>query len=347
MGLHTEDYFPGEEIEALPDDLDFGDSDDETLEDATDADEQADDSSDADDSADADAPAADDADGDADQDAGDADADQPDGEPADEAESEAESEADEPAEKPKKGVAIPKARFDQALRKQRVAEQRAQELADELAQLRQEQADASRPKPLSGDEIKAKMAEANEALIGGDTAKAAEIQAELFASMAPREQAPSEPAPERDVLAELEARMEFKTTLSDINTRFPELDDSSDSFNEELSLEAVDLQQLYMGKGFSLAEATRKAAEGVAKLFDLTDRLAVPATPKSDPKAVATKAAQSQKTQGKIAKAVKAPPPLAGRVDNSDDVAFDVYSATEEELMALPKAALDRLLGNT
>jgi hypothetical protein len=62
---------------------------------------------------------------------------------------------------------------------------------------------------------------------------------------------------------------------------------------------------------------------------------------------VAAKAAQSQKTQSKIAKAVKAAPSMVGQVDNSGDVAFDVYSASEEELMALPKAALDRLLGNT
>lgn len=342
MPLPREDYFPGEAIEELPSDLDLGNDapDEDEADEPETVDTEADDAADGDDAGDADADAdpSDDADGGADEDAGDAD------EPGEEPGEEPDDEQEQSPTKSKKGVAIPKARFDQALRKQRVAEQRAQELAEELAELRREQIEASQPKPLTSDEIKAKMAEANEALIGGDTARAAEIQSELFAAMAP----PSAPlaAPvERDVVAEVEARIEFKSTLSELNARFPELDDQSESFDEELSLEAVDLQRSYMRRGFSLAEATRKAAEGVAKLHDLADRKA-PAKPAVDPKTLRTKAEQSKKTADKIQKAVKAPPTLVGKAAGSDDVAFDVYTASEEELLALPKAVLDRLLGN-
>lgn len=341
MPLPQEDYFTGEAPEQLPDDLDFGDAAlDEEEADAVDT--EADDTAAGDDDGDVDA----DADSDADADDGaDQDADGGD-EPGDESGEEQDDEQEQPPAKPKKGVAIPKARFDQALRKQRVAEQHAQELADELAELRRAHTEASQPKPLTGDEIKSKMAEANEALIGGDTARAAEIQAEIFAAMTPRVTPASAPV-ERDVVAEVEARIEFKSTLSELNTRFPELDDQSESFDEELSLEAVDLQQSYMRRGFSLAEATRKAAEGVAKLHDLTDRKAVEApAPKTDPLAMRAKAEQGKKTADKIKKAVKAPPALVGKAAGSDDVAFDVYTASEEELLALPKAVLDRLLGN-
>lgn len=335
MALVQDDYFPGEAVEALPDDLDFGDHDDETeTSDGADV-LDTDTGGNADADADADTTTSADAGGDPAEESGD----------ADEPDDDQDDEQAEPPTKPRKGVAIPKARFDQALRRQRVAEQRAQELTDELAELRRTQSEAGKPKPLTGDEIKAKMAEANEALIGGDTARAAEIQSEIFASMAPA--APAAAPVERDVVAEVEARIEFKSTLSELNARFPELDDQSEDFDEELSLEAVDLQQSYMRRGFSLAEATRKAAEGVAKLHDLGDRRAPAATPaKADPKAVIAKAEQGKKTADKVKKAVSAPPQLVGQVAGSDDVAFDVYNASEEELMALPKAVLDRLLGN-
>lgn len=337
MGLQTEDHFPGDHLEPLDENLDLGNEladeelDDETTEEPG-GDAGGDDSGDGD----ADADSGDDPDGDADQESGDTDA-------GDEG-----ADADKPAEpappKSEKGPVIPKARLDQELRKRRVAEQRAQELEQEIANMRREQAEAARPKPITAEQIKAKMAEANEALIAGDTSRAAELQAELLGAIAaPVERAA--PAAERDLVAEVEARMEFKATLEAVNERFPELDENSELFNEELSQEAVDLQRSYMGRGFTLAEATRKAAEAVAKLNDLDDRKAV--APAISPKASVAHARQQQKTQEKIAKATKAPPALTGRVDNGGDVAFDVFKASEDELMALPKAALDRLLGNS
>lgn len=335
MGLEIEDHFPGDLLEDLDENLDLGNEVIEDADNAQPADETAGDGADTDD---ADADAGDDAAGGPGEEPGDADTDGDDGDDA---------EQPEPAPaKPEKSPVIPKARLDQELRKRRAAEQRAQELADELTRIKQEQAEASRPKPLSGEEIKAKMAEANEALIGGDTARAAELQAELFAALAAPTQAPA-PAPvERDLVGEVEARLEFKQTLEEINARFPQLDENSESFDEELSQEAVDLQRSYINRGFTLAEATRKAAESVAKLHDLTDNKA-PAAPAADPKAVAAQARQKQKTRDKVAKAVAAPPALTGRVDDGSDVAFDVFKASEDELMALPKATLDRLLGNT
>lgn len=342
MGLEIEDHFPGDHLEELDENLDLGnevtENADEDADNAQPADETAGDGADTDD---ADADAGDDADGGADEDAGDTDADSDDSDDSDDAKLE------EPAPtKPEKSPVIPKARLDQELRKRRVAEQRAQELADELTRIKQEQIEASRPKPLSGEEIKAKMAEANEALIGGDTARAAELQAELFAALAAPTQAPVAAPVERDLVGEVEARLEFKQALEEINARFPQLDENSEAFDEELSQEAVDLQRSYMNRGFTLAEATRKAAESVAKLYDLTDNKA-PAASAADPKAVVAQARQKQKTQDKIAKAVAAPPALTGRVDDGSDVAFDVFKASEDELMALPKATLDRLLGNT
>lgn len=341
----ADNLYPGAEpAESLPEGLDFG-NDIEEQDDADDVDADAGSTSDADDTSDA----ADDADaGDAGEQDG-ADAGDAGGDDTTDEESEAgDAEAGKPEQAGKKQPVIPKARLDQALRKQRAAEQRAQELAEEIAQLRAAQAEAAAPKPISPEEIKAKMAEANEALVSGDTAKAAELQAELMAALAhkPEAQAPQAPG-EVDLAAQVEERIEFKATLKEVYNRFPELDENGEAFDEELAAESVDLQRSYMARGYTLAEATRKAAEAVAKLHDLEDRTAPPVAAAPDARREAAKTEQVAKSRAKIEKATRAAPPLGGRSDKGDDVAFDIRSASVEEFMALPESVRERLLGNS
>ena len=255
-------------------------------------------------------------------------------------EGEQDEEPPAPAKKTKEPM-IPKPRLDQALRKQRAAEQRAQELADELARVRAEAAQANAPKPLTVEEVQAKMAQANEALIAGDTEKAAALQAELLVAMAPKPQAPQEAPQAGDPVALVEERLEFKSALKEIYERFPVLDENGEDFDPDLSEEAVDLQKLYMQRGYNLSEATKRAAEAVAKLHGIEDRRAPSA------QVEATRKEQKAKVREKIDKATRAAPELTGRSDKSNEVAFDVSSASMEEFMALPEAVRDRLLGNT
>lgn len=346
MALEHDDntIYPGAQGATLelPEGLDFGDDviddDQEADDDGTDAgvetgDDVAGDTADAaDDGGGADGAAVD-APGDgADRD----DADQP----ADDAGAAAEDDQQR-AKKTGKEPLIPKSRFDQALRKGRVAEERAADLERQIAELRAAQADATAPKPLSAEDIQARMTAANEALIGGDTAKAAELQAEVLAALAPKPQAPAAPAQERDVVADLEARIEFKAVLAEAYERFPELDENSEAFDEELAAESVDLQQSYMRRGYTSAEATRKAAEAVARLHDLEDRKA-PAQPAVNPQQKALEG----KTQQKIAKALKAPPPLTGKATAEGAEKLDIHKLSEAEFLALPDAVQERLLGN-
>jgi hypothetical protein len=343
-----DEYMGSGKQDNLPDGLDFGnDFDEDALDDqesadlgARGADADTDTGADAAGGADDEAGADDDA-----ADAGDVGVDE-----GAEADGEAEGDEDdgeddvEPEPKPaKKGKepTIPKSRLDQSLRKQRAAEQRAQELADELAQLRAEREAANAPKPISPEEIQAKMVEANEALIAGDTAKAAQLQAEVLASMAPKPAAKSEPTAVVDPVEQLEQRLEFKQALQDTYARFPELDDNGDAFDQELSEEAVDFQRVYMERGYTLAEATKKAAEAVAKIHGLADRKATPV------KVEATQKELKAKARTKLEKATKAAPPLGGKTDKSNDAVFDVRTASIEEFMALPQSVQDRLLGNT
>lgn len=321
--------------EALPDGLDFGDT---HLDDGADDDDDSTVAPVADDAGDAaDVPGdGSDATGteldepDADDDAADADA--ADAEPA-------------PAAKEKgKEPFIPKSRLDQSIRKQRLAEQRSQELETELAEMRTAAAEAARPKALTGEQIQAKMAEANEALIGGDTEKAAKLQAELFASLAPQPAAPVEKAAAVDLAAEVEERLEFKAVVKSVYARFPELDENHELFNEELGSESVELQRSYMNRGFSMVEATQKAAEAVAKLNDLEDRTAEKAPPAAASK---DKLLQDAKTRDKVAKAVKAPPPMAGKTKGEGSDKVNINELSDDEFMALPESVRNKMLGMT
>ena len=334
QGFDTElDMYAGADRASgdLPEDLDFGNEviDDETDNDPTpeNTDDAAGDATDA--TSDGSDAAGDELDDTADGGDGAPDGEQP------------ESEAE-----PKKGgkePRIPKSRLDQAIRKQRLAEQRAQEVERELAELRAAQAEAARPKPLSTDELKAKMVEANEALVAGDTERASALQAEVLAAMAQPQVERAEPPAAADLAAQVEERIEFKATLRDVYDRFPELDENSELFDEELGAESVELQRSYLNRGYSLAEATRKAGEAVAKLYDLQDRRAEQPSPTPAP----AKKVQQAKTQEKIAKATKAPPVLDGRAKGEGDEKIDINSISDDEFMALPESVRNRLLGVT
>jgi len=95
--------------------------------------------------------------------------------------------------------------------------------------------------------------------------------------------------------------------------------------------------------GYTLAEATQRAATAVAKLHGLQDRKAAAEKP-ADPPA---KRVQKAKAQQKLAKVTSAPSPLTGKASGEGDERLDIYSMTEDELVALPPSVLDRLLGNT
>lgn len=329
-------------MESLPEGLDFG-NDFEGADDEGSTDDQATDTS-----ADVAAEPGDDA-GDADSAPGDSvdDADAGD-EAAAEPDAEGEPEPDDaesapPAKEKGKEPFIPKSRLDQSIRKQRLAEQRSQELETELAELRRSSAEAARPKPLTSDEIKAKMAEANEALIGGDTEKAASLQAELFSALAPQPAAPAEQSAPVDLAAQVEERLEFKAMVKDVYARFPELDENHELFNDELGTESVSLQRSYLDRGFSMVEATRKAAEAVAKLNDLEDRKAekppVSTAPSKD------KILQDAKTKAKVAAAVKAPPPMSGTTKGEGSDKVNINDLNDDEFMALPESVRNKMLG--
>jgi len=280
------------------------------------------------------------------------------GEPAEEEPAEEEAPAEEAPPRDDKGrfakePSIPKSRFDQRTAQLRAAER---ELAE--AQKKIQESETARQKAereantMSDEQLQAKMSEANAALIDGDTEKAAALQSEVFKAMRAGQEsrdAPAAPVDSAKIAADVRDQILFEQTLTDISTRYPALDENHASFDETLSQEAVDFQQMYYQRGYTRAEATSKAAEAVAKIHGLTDTAAAAApAEKPSAKAAMAKASQAASKKGKVAAAKKAPPALGGssgaNADSADSV--DVDALTVEDWAALPDSVRSRLLGD-
>ena len=305
-----------------------------------------------------------------------ADVDEPDADPASEAEAEedpapvpdtAESDEDDvepdaaPAVperdeqgrfKPKpKEPAIPKSRFDQRTAQLRAAERRAQELEEKLRAAEAERERREREaNTLTDEQITAKMAEANTAVIEGDTEKAAAIQAEIFKALRTQgtpSQDSQAPIDRTQIIAEVREGMEFEQTVRDTFTRYPQLDTESEAYNEEVAVEAVAMQKMYFEQGYNRIEATRKAATAVAKIYGL-DEAAPASAPSEPPKAAAAKKMQQAARQAKVAAAKKAPPAAAGNSGAQRDSASDlnIHDVSPEDWATLPESVRNRLLGN-
>lgn len=251
--------------------------------------------------------------------------------------------------KPKE-PAIPKSRFDQRTAQLRAAERRAQELEEQLrtAQAEREQRERE-ANTLTDEQISSKMAEANAAVIEGDTEKAAAIQSEIFKALRTQNTPAPQSAPidRSQIVAEVREGMEFEQTVRDTFTRYPQLDPESEAHNEEVAVEAVAMQKMYFEQGYDRIEATRKAATAVAKIYGLGEAGAAPA-PSEPPKAAAAKKMQQAARQAKVAAAQKAPPAAAGNSGAQRDSASDlsIHDVSPEDWATLPESVRNRMLGN-
>ena len=257
-----------------------------------------------------------------------------------EPEEEEEPEPEPEPEKPKKEPFLPKSRFDEVNRKRKMAEQRAQELEAKLTEIERERAEANRPKPMESDELKSALTEINNLMIDGQIEEAAEKQAALFAHMQSIQTAVSDgkEAPDMEaMMAQMEERVEFKSTLKEVYSQYPQLDDTSETANPEMIEEAVAQQNSLMQRGYSLAEATKEAARRVAKIYDLDQ----PA------ETVAYKKEQKARTQKKMEAAKKAPPAVPTRETSNDDPgSVDLSRMSDDEYDALPDSVKARLRGD-
>ena len=183
---------------------------------------------------------------------------------------EAELEAAEKAEKAAatkveidEKVAIPKARFDAAVTKEREAREAAEATAKEL----QAQLDANK---IAVDTVKLEAEietlddELDAAMADGQKEDVKRLRKEIRQ----RQEAISEARAEqrsRYATAVAVEQIRYDALLDRLETAHPEINADSDSYDEAIAADVLDLKSAYEAKGLGSAEALRKAASFVFK----------------------------------------------------------------------------------
>lgn len=239
---------------------------------------------------------------------------------------------------------IPKARFDEVNNDRKF-------YAEENARLKAELAAKSGAAPAAAEQATQEESEAVDimalerqridAMMEGDTEKAAEIGAQIVGIV--RQQARNE------ALQEMDERSTRSTTANLVNTaaaeviaQYPMLDDASENANPEAIDELVALRNGYIAKGIAPAEAIKKAAEKVAKLYDLDapQPTAEPKEPVVDPrtKQAIERGAHVAATQPNTA--------AVGVGTRQDTGRINIEAMSEEQFDALPETEKRRLRGD-
>jgi hypothetical protein len=246
---------------------------------------------------------------------------------------------DEPVEpeKPTKKPMVPKARLDEVLAKQKAL----QKQLDEINAATEKAAEA--PEEYDFD---AKEVEYQNMVLDGETDKAVALRREIRKA-------------ERATL-EFEMRQEMSQTVTQdrqmtalqqaanaMEEAYPVFNSNSESFDQDMTNEVVELRDAFIMKGYEAVDALSKAVKYVVKDHDLDQ--AQESAPSLAGKAqktdeVAKKRAQVNK---KLRAAEAQPPELPGESSaNHGDKPLDVSTLTEDEFAALPEATLKRLRGD-
>ena len=246
---------------------------------------------------------------------------------------------DEPVaeEKPAKKPMVPKARLDEVLAKQKAL----QKQLDDINAAAEKSAEA--PEEYDFD---AKEVEYQNMVLDGETEKAVGLRREIRKA-------------ERATL-EFEMRAEMTQTVSQdrqmtalqqaanaMEDAYPIFDRNSETFNEAVTNEVVELRDMFMQGGYDVVDALSKAVKYVVKDHDLDQaQESVPSlagkAQKSDE--LAKKRAQ---VSHKLRAADAQPPELPGESSSMHgEKGLDLSTMTEEEFAALPEATLKRLRGD-
>jgi hypothetical protein len=223
---------------------------------------------------------------------------------------------------------IPKSRFDEVLAKQKALTKQLQEATNPV-----ETIDKAPEYDFAAKEI-----EYQEHILNGEAEKAANLRSEI------------RDAERKSMLFEVQERMgqtvqqsteavALQNKAVELQTAHPELDETSATYNADLTQEVMDLRDAFIIQGFSGADALDKAAKYVIKPTSSTEE------PKKD--VVNEKIVEKKKvanTTKKIEAAESQPPTLKGKNKVEKKIDLDVLST--EEFDALPAETLKRMRGD-
>lgn len=225
---------------------------------------------------------------------------------------------------------IPKARFDEALAKER---ERTSQLQRELEELRRRSGntDAQATLVQANQDLLNKRMEWQRAVFEGDDAAASRLLQEMSGLEAQVYAAQAENAAATR-LQQYQMQQDFDKAVTKVETDFPELAEGNEAFNAELSAQAVDLMEAFIVQGSSPAAAMQKAVDLITKangLLPASQRQAAPPAastpPAKTPQELAAEkiaAAEVAAKAGAIARNVAAsnaqPPNLSALGQNAD-----------------------------
>ena len=242
-----------------------------------------------------------------------------------------------PEEKPVKKPMVPKARLDEVLAKQKALQKQLDEInaANEKAEEAPEDYD-----------FDAKEVEYQNMVLDGETEKAVALRREIRKA-------------ERAAL-EYEMRQEMSQTVNQdrqmtalqqaanaMEEAYPIFDRNSESFNEEITNEVVELRDAFMMKGYEAVDALSRAVKYVVKDHDLDQAQESAPSLAGNPQKTDELAIKRAQVSKKLKAAESQPPELPGEsAAAKGEKGWDISSMTEEEFDALPEATLKRLRGD-
>ena len=240
-------------------------------------------------------------------------------------------------EPPKKSPMVPKSRLDEVLAKQKALQKQLDDL--NAQKTKSEEA----PEEYDFDQ---KEVEYQTMVLDGETDKAVALRREI--RKAERTQLEYEMRQEMTQTVEQDrVATALQQAANSMEEAYPVFDNNSDSFDQALTDEVVDLRDAFIIKGLSAVEALSKAVNFVVKDHDLDAAVddtgsALIAKAKTTDE-VAKKRSQVKQ---KLAAAESQPPELPGESKAKPDVSNDISSMSEDEFNALPEATLRRLRGD-
>ena len=247
----------------------------------------------------------------------------------------------EPAPEPtSKKPMVPKSRLDEVLAKQKAL----QKQLDDLKATKVEDGDAPAEFNFAEKEV-----EYQNALLDGETEKAAEVRAEI--RRAERAQIEYDMSSKmREEVSQSHQATALQQAATALESEFPVFDSKSDQYDEALTQEVIDLRDAFIIKGENAVAALSKAAKfvisenGLVDMSEPAPSLAGNTAPKSNIDEVAKKRSEVAK---KLKAADSQPPELQGEgTATRGDKALDLSNMSEEEFDALPEATLKRLRGD-
>ena len=239
--------------------------------------------------------------------------------------------------KPKKSPMVPKARLDEVLAKQKAL----QKQLDEINTANAKTEDAPETYDFDTKEV-----EYQNMVLDGETAKAVALRREI--RIAERSQLEFEMRQEMTQTVKQDRQQTaLQQAANAMEEAYPEFNRDSESFNEDMTNEVVELRDAFIIKGYDAVDALSKAVNFVVKDNDLDG-------PVDQGPALAAKAKAGDeiaKKRAQVSKKLKAaeaqPPELPGEsASRGETKGLELATMTEDEFNALPEATLRRLRGD-